>query len=195
MREGCCRQLKENNANPPRYLLPSVPSKGINSENGCEKSRTWLTLTRPRGGTMGVINRKIALLLVAGSFCLILPKGALAQACQDEESMVTANTKDLSDHVAKVRKESLDDFVKGFHQKSIIVKLSLSSGMVQEVVDCFNKAAKDATATKEQVDAYKAKSAAYAKLKAKIDQGLKGLKAANDPKQAKALIEKLDLST
>lgn len=144
---------------------------------------------------MGVLSRKVALLLVLGSVCLILPRGAVAQACQDDESMVTANTKDLSDSVAAVRKESLDEFVKDFHQKSISFKLSLSSGMVEEVVDCFNKAAKDTTATKEQTDAYKAKSAAYAKLKAKIDQGVKGLKAATDPKQAKALIEKLDFST
>ena len=143
---------------------------------------------------MGVVNRKVALLLV-GSVCFVLAKGAKAQACQDEESMVTANTKDLSDTVAEVRKESLDAFVKDFHQKSISVKLSLSSGMVQEVVDCFDKAVKDTTATKEQVDAYKAKSAAYSKLKAKIEQGAKGLRGATDPKQAKALIEKLDFVT
>ncbi len=144
---------------------------------------------------MGVINRKVALLLTAGFLFSFQPKAANAQACQDEESMVTANTKDLSDSVAQVRKESLNDFVKDFHQKSVSVKLSLSSGMVQEVVDCFDKAAKDTTATKEQVDAYKAKSAAYSKLKNKIDQGMKGLKGATDPKQAKALIEKLDFST
>lgn len=144
---------------------------------------------------MGVSNRKVALLLVVGAVCLILPRRARAQACQDDESMIAANSKDLSDSVAQVRKESLDDFVKDFHQKSITVKLSISSGMVEEVVNCFEKAAKDTTATKEQVDAYKAKSAAYAKLKTKIDAGVKGLKAATDPKQAKALIEKLDFST
>ncbi|MGH9433439.1 MAG: hypothetical protein ACRD3T_18055 [Terriglobia bacterium] len=144
---------------------------------------------------MDVVTRKVALLLVVGSVCLFLPKATKAQACQDDESMVTANTKDLSDSVAQVRKESLDDFVKEFHQKSITVRLSLSSGMFQEVVDCFNKAAKDATATKEQADAYKAKSAAYAKLKTKVDGAVKSLKSATDPKQAKALIEKLDFST
>ncbi|HUY14383.1 MAG TPA: hypothetical protein VMX16_12255 [Terriglobia bacterium] len=143
---------------------------------------------------MGAINRKVALLLVS-SICFVLAKGAKAQACQDEESMVTANTKDLSDSVAEVRKESLDAFVKDFHQKSVSVKLSLSSGMVQQVVDCFDKAAKDTTATKEQVDAYKSKSTAYSKLRTKIDQGMKGLKGATDPKQAKALIEKLDFAT
>jgi hypothetical protein len=144
---------------------------------------------------MGVVNRNVALLLVVGAVCLFLPNAAVAQACQDDESMVTANTKDLSDSVAEVRKESLDDFVRQFHQKSIGVKLSLSSGMVEEVVGCLDKATKDATATKEQVGAYKAKSATYAKLKATIDQAVKGLKTATDPKQAKALIEKLDFST
>lgn len=138
----------------------------------------------------------IKLVLLPGIFwvCFLSPSMLVAQQCQDEEGMGKDYVKDLNDAVETARKESLGDFEKGYHQKSTLTKLGLSLGMVNEVVDCLDKASQDSTATKEQVDAYKAQHETYAKLAEKIGADQKALKAAEDPKAAKAIIEKFDYS-
>lgn len=127
--------------------------------------------------------------------CFLNPALLVAQQCQDEEGMATDYLKDLTDVVAATRKESLDDFEKGYHQKSTLTKLNLTLGMVGEVTDCLEKAGQDATATKEQVEAYKADREKYSKLAEKIAADQKALKSAADPKAAKGLIEKFDLTS
>lgn len=122
-----------------------------------------------------------------------LPKSLFAQSCKDEEAMVEDSKKSVTDLIDTVKKESLDDFQSKFHQKTCLSKLAFSLGMVGELVSCLDKASQDTTATKEQSDAYKSKREAYAKLKDKLDQDRRALKAAEDPKEAKALIEKFDL--
>jgi hypothetical protein len=147
----------------------------------------------PRGVTM---KNLIKLVLLSGTFwvCFLSPSMLFAQQCQDEEGIAKDYVKDLNDAVEAARKESLEEFEKAYHQKSTISKLGLTLGMVNEVKDCLDKATQDSTATKEQVDAYKAQQETYSKLIEKIEADQKALKAAGDPKAAKALIEKFDYS-
>jgi hypothetical protein len=138
----------------------------------------------------------IKLVLLPGIFwvCFLSPPMLVAQQCQDEEGIAKDYVKDLNDAVETARNENLDDFEKHYHQKATLTKLNLSLGMVNEVKDCLDKASKDATATKEQVDAYKAQQETYSKLGEKMEADQKALKAAEDPKAAKAVIEKFDYS-
>jgi chromosome segregation ATPase len=127
--------------------------------------------------------------------CGFGPPQLFAQGCQDEEAMVVDYKNGIVDLLATTRKESLADFEKGYHQKSMLTKLRLSADMVDGLVECLQKASGDTAATKEQVDAYKAKLESYTKLKEQLEANQKSLKAAvDDPKAAKALIEKFDYS-
>jgi len=122
------------------------------------------------------------------------PQPLVAQSCQDEEAMVTDYQKTISDLVGTVQKEKLDEFQRAYHQKSFMTKLTLCIPVIDGLVGCLDKASQDATATKEEVEAYKAKRDRYAKLKGVAGEDQKLLKAAGTPKEAKALIEKIDLS-
>jgi hypothetical protein len=120
---------------------------------------------------------------------------ARAQACQDEETMLKTSLKDVSDLVDSVKKENVSDFQNHYHQKSYLSKGIFLVSMVGGLVDCLEKAAQDATATKEQADSYKSKGESYAKLKSKVEQENKAVKSTDDAKGAKALIEKISLSS
>lgn len=113
-----------------------------------------------------------------------------APACQDDEEMAKSTLKDLADLVAAVKKESLGDFEKSYHQKSFVSKSSFGLTVVTGLVSCLDKAAQD---SKDQAAAYKTKSETYAKLKTRIEQTRNGVKSA-DQKDAKSEIEKLDVS-
>jgi hypothetical protein len=126
--------------------------------------------------------------------CFCGPRPLVAQRCQDEEAMVADYRKGLTELVETTRKESQADFEKGFHQKTSLTKLGLSLSMVNELVACLEKASADSAATKDQVEAYKAKLASYTKLKDKLEENRKVLKAADDAKTAKAVVEKLRFS-
>ncbi len=117
-----------------------------------------------------------------------------AQGCDDDEAMVSSYVKDLGGLVDTVRKENLDQFEKSYHQRTSLTKLSLSLGMVKELEDCLDKDAHDPAATKEQASSDQSKHDKYAKLQGKIEVDQKSLKAASEPKQAKAEIEKFDFS-
>lgn len=118
----------------------------------------------------------------------------LAQACQDEEGMVKTSVQDLTDLIETVKKENVTDFQSHYHQKSYLSKTTFLVSVVGGLLDCLDKATQDSTATKEQVDSYKAKRQTYAKLKSKVEENRNAVKSANDPQNAKALIEKSDLS-
>lgn len=122
------------------------------------------------------------------------PPRLCAQACKDEEAMAADYKKDFADRVATVKKESLPDFERAFHQKTILSKLTLYTNIVDTVMDCLNKAAQDASTPKEEAEALKPKLAAYAKLKATVQHDRDALKAAEAPKDAKDLIAKFDLA-
>ncbi|HZO99911.1 MAG TPA: hypothetical protein VFD30_06440 [Terriglobia bacterium] len=132
--------------------------------------------------------------LVAVLVCLGAQSPLIAQTCQDDEAMAANYTKDISDLVAAVKKESLVDFEKNYHQKKCLTKLNLAVNIVGQVADCYNKAAQSTEATKEEIAAAKAKAETYSKLKANIEQSRNSLKSTEVAKDAKALIEKIDLS-
>ncbi len=136
----------------------------------------------------------VLLILAVFSVTSLMPREARAQACDEDEGMVETYRKDLTEMVDTTRKESLEEFEKAFHQKSCLTKLSLSIGMVDELVNCLDKASQDSAASKEQSEAYKAKRESYAKLKESIEEDRKQLKAADTSKSAKAQIEKFDFS-
>jgi hypothetical protein len=135
--------------------------------------------------------------LVLGS-AFVLSLGSLqlsAQVCSDDEGMVTYYKKDVMDLVETVKKESLVDFEKAFHQKVMTTHLSLFGGTVDRMLDCLQKRANDPATLKEDADAAKGKIGAYSKLKDRIKQDRDALKAAQTEKDAKALIEKFAYTT
>ncbi len=136
----------------------------------------------------------MALLVGAGVGLLGVPTGAFAQACKDEVSMVEGSNQGLMELLAAVKKESLPDFERLNHQKSTLNKLTLHNSVLGELVRCLEKAAQDTTTPKEQAEAAKAQHDATAKLLEKIQHEQAALKDAKSPKDAKALIEKLDLA-
>ena len=131
-------------------------------------------------------------LLLAALAC-VGQRPLLAQACQDDEDMTKTTLKDMIGLVGTVKKESLGDFEKSYHQKTFVSKAGFGVTVVGGLVDCLDKAAQDSTAAKEQVEAYKAKRDGYAKLKGRIEQSRSTVKSA-EQKDAKTQIEKLDLS-
>jgi hypothetical protein len=141
------------------------------------------------GSRIGII-----FLLGAGLGLFVGSPRLSAQACKDEEAMAGEYKKSMAELVVTVRKESLADFGKAFHQKGTLNKLTLYGTMVDGVLTCLERAAQDTAAPKEEVEASKAKYATYVKLKEKIQHDRNALKAAEAPKDAKALIEKLDLA-
>ena len=142
------------------------------------------------------MNRRMGFVLVIGTATLGLfaQQSLRAQACQDDETMVADYKKSISDLAASVKKESLEDFEKAYHRKSCLTKLTLSLGIVGGAADCFNKAAENPATPKDQAAADKAKSDSYSKLKDKLSHYRDALKSAEAGKDAKALIEKIDLT-
>ena len=136
----------------------------------------------------------MALLVGAGVGLFLGPHQVLAQACKDEVSMVQASKQALVELTETVKKESLSDFQRLNHQKSVVNKLTIHNSMLGGLVSCLDKAAQDTTAPKEQVEAAKAHHDAAAKLQEKIQHERNAIKNAQAPKDAKALIEKLDLT-
>lgn len=137
---------------------------------------------------------QVALVLGACLVSWLGPRPALAQACKDEEMMTSESKKTLVDVVEMVKKESLSDFKKAYHRNSCLNKLNFSLTAVNGLVSCLDKAVQDTTATKEDIDAYKAKREASAKLKDKMEEDRKALKAASEAEAAKAVIEKFSYS-
>ena len=137
----------------------------------------------------------ITLLVVSGVGLFSGPQRAFAQACKDEVSMVEASKQDLLELVGTVKKESLPDFERDNHQKSVVSRLSIHLSMLDELVSCLQKAAQDASAPKADAEADKAQHDAAAKLLEKIQQERDAIKAAQDSKNAKPLVEKLDLAS
>ncbi len=137
----------------------------------------------------------IKLILLVGA-CLgffVAPPPLAAQACKDEEGMVTDYKKDMATMLTTVRKETLSDFEKAYHQKASATKLTFYGSIVGSLVECLDKAAQDPATPKEQLDGLRAKHDSFAKLKETIQHDRDGLKATQEPKDAKALIAKFDL--
>jgi hypothetical protein len=136
----------------------------------------------------------MTLLVGAGVGLFLGPQRVLAQACEDEVSIVEGSKQALVELRETVKKESLPDFVRLNHQKSVVNKLTMHNSMLGELVSCLEKAAQDTTAPKEQVEAAKAQHDASAKLQEKIQHERRAIKDAQVSKDAKALIGKLDLT-
>ena len=119
-------------------------------------------------------------------------KPAPPPPCQDEETMVADYTKDLTSLTATVKGEDLVAFQRAFHRKTCLTKLTLCAGILGGAADCLEKAASDPATAKDQIEACKAQHARYAKLKEKVSQYRDTLKATEDYKASKAMIEKFD---
>jgi hypothetical protein len=114
--------------------------------------------------------------------------------CQDEETMVGDYTKDLTSLTATVEGEDLGTFQRTFHRKTCLTKLTLCASILDGAVTCFEKAEQDPATPKDQVEGCKAKHDRYTKLKEKVSHYRDTLKATEDYKKAKALIEQFDFS-
>jgi hypothetical protein len=104
--------------------------------------------------------------------------------------MVGDYKKAVTELVETVKKESVTDFAKAFHQRTVSTKLMLFDGMVDGMLKCLQKRVSDPATLKEDADAAKRKIDVYNKLKDNIKQDRDALKAAQTEKDAKALIEK-----
>ncbi len=138
---------------------------------------------------------RFSLLVWVGVVCLLVPQGVFAQACKDETSMVDGSRQALQEFIGTVKKESVADFENMDHQKSAVFKLSLHEGMLGELASCLDKAAQDPAASKDDAAAAKAQHDATVKLQEKLKQQEGAIKDAKESKAAKALVEKLDLTT
>jgi hypothetical protein len=136
----------------------------------------------------------MALLLGAGVGLFLGPHQVRAQACKDEVSMVESSKQSFVALTETVKKESLADFQRLNHDKSVLNKLTINHSMIEETVSCLDKAAQDTTAPKEQAEAAKAQHDSFVKLQDKLEHARAAIKDAHSPKDAKALIEKLDLT-
>ena len=136
----------------------------------------------------------MALLVGAGVGLFLGPHQVMAQACKDDVSMVEASKQALAELTETVKKETLADFQRLNHQKSVVNKLTIQNSVLGGLVSCLDKAAQDTTAPKEQVEAAKAQHDAAAKLQEKLQHARGAIKDAQAPRDAKALIEKLDLT-
>ena len=143
------------------------------------------------------MKRRILVVILAGPLLFGLPirQSLLGQTCSDDEGIVKSYVQSIADLVGTVKKESLSDFEKDYHEQSCLSRLTLSLGVINSLIDCLNKAAKDTTATQGQIAAIKSKLQTYAKLKSALDQDRDSLKAAKSAKTAKSLIETFAIST
>lgn len=138
------------------------------------------------------MKRRILPLIITGLLLFGLPilHSLHAQTCSDDEGMVQSYVQSIDELIGTVKKESLSDFEKDYHQRSCLSRLTLSLGIIDSLVDCLSKAAKDPAATQEQIAAAKGKLDRYSKLKSALEQARDTLKAAKDTKGAKSVIEK-----
>lgn len=126
---------------------------------------------------------------------LLLPRGVRAQACKDEVAMVDASRQDLVELTATVKKQNLPDFEQTNQQKRAVNKLRVHNGMLQDLVNCLDKAAHDTSVPKADADAAQAQHDASAKLLEKRQHEQNEIRDAKESKDAKTLIEKLDFTT
>jgi len=141
------------------------------------------------------MKRRILTVILAGPLLFGLPilQSLHGQTCNDDAGMVKSYVQSLSNLVGTVKKENLSAFQKDYHEQSCLTRLTLSLGIVNSLIDCLNKAAKDPTATPQQVAAIKSKLQNYVKLKSLLEKDRDALKATKDPKTAKSVIEKFVL--
>ncbi len=134
-------------------------------------------------------------LLALGIALLAGQQGLRAQSCGDEEAMVNSSLQSVTDLVATVRKESVEDFGRTFHQKVFLSKVTSALSVIDIPIDCLNKAAGDSATPKDQAAADKAKADTYTKLKGRLEDFKTRVKAAAESKVAKGIIEKAEFAS
>ncbi len=142
------------------------------------------------------MKRRILMVILTASFLFGLSiHPFFGQTCDDDEGMVKSYLLSINNLISTVKKENLSDFEKEYHEQSCLTRLTLSLGVINSLIDCLNKSAKNTTATKEQVAAIKSKLQTYVKLKSALEHDRDALKAAKDTKTAKSIIENFAIST
>lgn len=136
------------------------------------------------------------LLLVAFSACAVAEQKPPPPPppCQDEEAMVEQAKSSVVELVEAVKKETVHDFQNKYHQKSTLNKLGFCLSMVNGAAGCFEKASGDTTLKKDQAAIVRDKRERYGKLKERVQKDHDALKATENAKHAKEMIEKIDLS-
>lgn len=142
------------------------------------------------------MKRRILTVILAAPLLFGLPilQSLQGQTCNDDEGMIKSYVQSLTDLVGTVKKESLSDFQRDYHEQSCLTRLTLSLGIVNGLIDCLTKAVKDPATTQEQLAAIKSKLQTYVKLKSLLEQDRDALKGSKDTKTSKSIIEKFVLS-
>ena len=136
----------------------------------------------------------MTLLAGASATLFFIPQPARAQACKDETDMVDGSRQAVVEFTATVQKESLAEFEAHDHQKTAVNRLDMHTEMLGELIDCLDKASQDTTATKEAATTAKTQHDAIVKLLDKVKEQDAAIKGAKASKEAKALVEKIDLA-
>lgn len=145
---------------------------------------------------LGMLAALLAWMFLPGALAFAQAQTAPpAKACQEDETVVASVLTHLNDTVGTVKKESLDDFVRQYHQQVVSSRLSTSIVMTNILLDCLDKAAKDPSTPKSNLASIKASQDAYTKLKNAMQQDVDTLKTTKDPKTAKDDISNYNFTT
>ncbi len=134
----------------------------------------------------GTVLLALGIVLVSGQ------QGIRAQSCGDEEAMLKSSLQSVTDLVVTIKKESIDDFGRTFHQKVFLSKVASALSVIDIPIDCLNKAAADSATPKDEAAADKTKADADIKLKGRLEDYKARVKAAAEAKAAKGIIEKAE---
>jgi len=118
------------------------------------------------------MRRRILIVILGSPLLLGIPhlQSIRGQTCTDDEGMVKSYMQSISTLIGTVQKESLSDFEKDYHEQSCLSRLTLSLGIVNSLIDCLNKAAKDPADTPAQLADIKSKLENYGKLESTLEK-------------------------
>jgi hypothetical protein len=181
-------QQNRNSLPAPPNCVTICPHQASESLGTKPVINIYLYQARKKGVAM---KRQILAVILAGPLLFGLPilQTLRGQTCSDDEGMVKSYVQGINSLVETVQKENLSDFEKDYHEQSCLSRINLSIGIVNSLIACLNKAAKDPADTPAQTAAIQSKLQTYAKLESALEQDRDSLKAAKNPKAAKSIIE------
>jgi hypothetical protein len=175
------------------FLLPQIvlPFARIRLQKAWERSLSLTSIFDQARKKEVTMKRQILAVILAGPLLFGLPilQTLRGQTCSDDEGMVKSYVQGINSLVETVQKENLSDFEKDYHEQSCLSRINLSIEIVNSLIACLNKAAKDPADTPAQTAAIQSKLQTYAKLESALEQDRDSLKAAKNPKAAKSIIE------
>ena len=136
-----------------------------------------------------LIISQVLLLLVPSYF---LANGFVA-CCDDHVDTVNAYLNSMKDLVAKVKTENLAQFYRKSHKQEGITYLKFVAQSSSEAVEHYNEMILKADPAIKNLEEFKLSEKAMERLQKKSQQLTGQIKAAKEDKEAKVLIERMNL--